>query len=166
VEIVNYKMETAPRAEREVWSWLGKVLETLSHDGMSSEESTVEKNGVEVVLRVKKLPWRRDMETELTFIDSQRLAPAGPFGRQGTTPKRRERGEAPGEARVEIGESDRKPVEGLPAVFYNQTWLRTRCPRSVAMKVSKEPFIWMTLLVGGNESADEGDNEGEQEGAE
>ncbi|KAG1769698.1 hypothetical protein EV702DRAFT_935060, partial [Suillus placidus] len=54
------------------WQWLQRLIETLGDNGMSSEESNVE-NDVEMVLLVKDMPWRREVERELNIIDHQRV---------------------------------------------------------------------------------------------
>ncbi|KAG1763757.1 hypothetical protein EDD22DRAFT_756650, partial [Suillus occidentalis] len=54
------------------WEWLQRLIKTLGDDGMSSAESDVE-NNVETVLRVKNMPWRREVERELNIIDHQRV---------------------------------------------------------------------------------------------
>ncbi|KAI6017279.1 hypothetical protein BKA83DRAFT_4017323, partial [Pisolithus microcarpus] len=56
----------------DAWKWLKDLITSLGERGMSSEESGVE-NEVEVVLRVKNLPWCRSIERELDLIDLQRL---------------------------------------------------------------------------------------------
>ncbi|KAI6128615.1 hypothetical protein EDD16DRAFT_1458983, partial [Pisolithus croceorrhizus] len=58
--------------DADAWKWLKDLTTTLGEHGMSSEESGIE-NEVEVVLRVKTLPWRRSVERELDLIDLQRL---------------------------------------------------------------------------------------------
>ncbi|KAF8120035.1 hypothetical protein EV363DRAFT_1084675, partial [Boletus edulis] len=55
-----------------VWQWLQSLIRLLGEHGMSSEESSVE-NGVENVLHVKKMDWRRNIDRELDIIDLQRL---------------------------------------------------------------------------------------------
>ncbi|KAH7917377.1 hypothetical protein BV22DRAFT_979951, partial [Leucogyrophana mollusca] len=59
-------------ADAMVWEWLKDIVERLGEDGMSSEESSVE-DEVDVVLRTKIMPWRRDISRELAIIDKQRL---------------------------------------------------------------------------------------------
>ncbi|KAG2748519.1 hypothetical protein P692DRAFT_201684653, partial [Suillus brevipes Sb2] len=54
------------------WEWLQKLIKTLGDDGMSSEESDVE-NNVEMVLWVKNMSWRHEVERELNIIDHQRV---------------------------------------------------------------------------------------------
>ncbi|KAG1789903.1 uncharacterized protein HD556DRAFT_1208589, partial [Suillus plorans] len=54
------------------WQWLQRLVKTLGDDGMSSEESDVE-NDVEMVLRVKNMPWCHEVERELNIIDHQRV---------------------------------------------------------------------------------------------
>ncbi|KAI6104993.1 hypothetical protein EDD17DRAFT_1463787, partial [Pisolithus thermaeus] len=64
------------------WKWLKDLTTTLGEHGMSSEESGIE-NEVEVVLRVKTLPWRRSVEQELDLIDLQQLLDDDIFAPQG-----------------------------------------------------------------------------------
>ncbi|KAG2126381.1 uncharacterized protein EDB93DRAFT_1053219, partial [Suillus bovinus] len=52
--------------------WLQQLIEMLGDDRMSSEESDVE-NDVEMVLRVKNMPWCCGVEKELNIIDHQRV---------------------------------------------------------------------------------------------
>ncbi|KAI5981631.1 hypothetical protein EDD15DRAFT_2147576, partial [Pisolithus albus] len=54
------------------WKWLQRLIITLGDHGMSSEESSVE-NGIENVLRVKKMEWRKNIDQELEIIDLQRI---------------------------------------------------------------------------------------------
>jgi hypothetical protein len=131
---VEHMVKNAPN-EREVWVWLSKVLRELGHDGMSSDESELD-DEVEVILKVKELPWRREMSRELDFIDKQRGC--GGFSKRGSAPMRRRRGQ--GEP------STRSPVTGLPAVLYDRQWLQGECPPEVEMKVSQQAFQWMNLV--------------------
>jgi hypothetical protein len=143
-------IKTAPN-EREVWVWLSKVLKELGHDGMSSDESELD-DEVEVILKVKKLPWRREISRELDFIDKKRGH--GGFSKRGSAPMRRQRGR--GEP------STRPPVTGLPAVLYDRRWLQGDCPPEVEMKVSREAFQWMNLVFD-TEGVGEADEEEDEE---
>ncbi|KAI5980351.1 hypothetical protein EDC04DRAFT_2618875 [Pisolithus marmoratus] len=54
------------------WKWLQRLINTLGEHGMSSEESSVE-NGIENVLRVKNLEWRKNINKELEIVDLQQV---------------------------------------------------------------------------------------------
>ncbi|KAF8588257.1 hypothetical protein K439DRAFT_1335653, partial [Ramaria rubella] len=53
-----------------IWEWLQRLVQLLGTDRMSSEESG-EEGDLEDVLRVKTIPWCRDLEKELAIIDQQ-----------------------------------------------------------------------------------------------
>ncbi|KAI5992984.1 hypothetical protein EDD15DRAFT_2136482, partial [Pisolithus albus] len=57
---------------RTLWQWLQRLINSLGEHGMSSEESSVE-NGIENVLRVKRMEWQRNIDKELDIIDLQRI---------------------------------------------------------------------------------------------
>jgi hypothetical protein len=134
---VRHKAKATRRGESELWKWLDKVLGQLGHDGMSSEDSEIE-DRINLVLRVRAMPWRREMGNELAYIDAQRVADKTIFGRQGMKPMKRIRGEGK--------DSKREPVEGLPSAFYNSTWLHGAAGREVKAKVSKMRFAWMNCV--------------------
>lgn len=114
------------------------MLERLGSDGMSSDESAVEDN-IEIVYRVKRLPWRRSIEKELDLIDAQRIRQPNPFGKQGSKPVRRFRHPA-------YPASTRKAVEGLPKAFYDEQWLLERDKRQKRMAISSEKFNWLSIV--------------------
>jgi hypothetical protein len=132
-----------------VWKWLSEVLKQLGHDGMSSDDSEIE-DDMDVILRVKRLPWRRDISKELEYIDSQRILETNPFSRKGARPMKRRRGE---------GVSTRAAMEGLPAIFYDQQWLREQCLAELELKVSNAAFQWLTLVFGQDDDGNLGDEE-------
>ncbi|KAI6098900.1 hypothetical protein EV401DRAFT_2146648 [Pisolithus croceorrhizus] len=70
-EMVKLKSEVQDD-DLQSWKWLQSLIKTLGKHGMSSEESSVE-NGVENVLRVKNMPWRRNIDRELEIVDFQRV---------------------------------------------------------------------------------------------
>lgn len=140
VQIINSKVsETANTDEEMVWEWLGNVIKTLGHDGMSSEESDIEED-IEVVLRVKKMPWRRDINKELHLIDSARLHAPKKFGAQGSKPMRRYRGS-------DNQVTNRAVVQGLPSTFYDGEWLRAQRNKWSVVKISREEFNWMNIIT-------------------
>ncbi|KAI5992126.1 hypothetical protein EDD15DRAFT_2124318, partial [Pisolithus albus] len=69
--IVATKSEV-PDDDLRSWQWLQRLINSLGEHGMSSEESSVE-NGIENVLRVKRMEWRRNIDKELDIIDLQRI---------------------------------------------------------------------------------------------
>jgi hypothetical protein len=135
ITIAKHKARTTRGQESKMWAWLGKVMDQLGHDGMSSEDSEIE-DQIDVVLRVHAMPWRQEMSNELAYIDSQRVRDNNIFGRQGMRPMKRIRGQG--------RESTREPVQGLPLAFYNQTWLNG--PRALEIKMKETPFTWMTCV--------------------
>ncbi|KAI5996399.1 hypothetical protein EDD15DRAFT_2131072, partial [Pisolithus albus] len=69
--IVATKSEV-PDDDLRSWQWLQHLINSLGEHGMSSEESSVE-NGIENVLQVKRMEWRRNIDKELDIIDLQRI---------------------------------------------------------------------------------------------
>ena len=134
--LVQGKIESADMGnEVAIWRWLLKVMETLTADGMSSEESDLDDN-VNVVFRTKRLPWRRNIDLELRIIDTERVHVPTNFGKSGAKPAMRSRG---GHDLV----SERDPVDGLPRRFYDDKWFESEGRK---MAVSKENFIWMKII--------------------
>lgn len=124
----------------DAWKWLKDLITSLGEHGMSSEESGVE-NEVEVVLRVKNLPWRRSIEQELDLIDLQRLLDGDIFAPQGARPLRRIR--APRNPA-----SARPAVKGLPIALYDRSWIAELSQRQLeALHIADIPFPWMKIAV-------------------
>lgn len=122
------------------WQWLQRLVKTLGDDGMSSEESDVE-NDVETVLRVKNMPWRREVERELNIIDHQRVLDDDIFSPQGSKPMKRIR--APGNPKT-----SRSPMTGLPKGLYNGEWISDLTEREVQrLEMSNETFRWIKVIV-------------------
>jgi hypothetical protein len=140
MQILDSKIEDGgPSDKSVVWKWLHKVIETLGHDGMSSDESSVE-DDIDMVFKVKTMPWRRDIEEELRIIDSERVRDPSIFGKQGSKPVKRRRA-------CEGLVSDREPVEGLPRAFYDDGWFDTKASGEVKRSIPQAPFQWMNLVV-------------------
>lgn len=140
-KIVNAQVEIwSGNVNQEPWVWLGKLLDHLGADGMSSEGSDVKPDSIQPTFTVKRLPWRRQMEHHMDLIDATRLQSGVVFGRQGSKPNPRVRGGTqPASDRVCIG---------LPRELYDATWfskLSARAQRK--LNVSDEPFEWLDLFA-------------------
>ena len=124
------------------WKWLKAVLVQLGHDGMSSEESNVDDSDIEVAYRPRVVPWRRDIENELKIIDDEYRRIVRTQNRRGPQPSRRIR-----DRRNAV--SQRDPVCGLPYIFYNEDWLRTKTNHYIrhTLKLSVERFKWRLLAI-------------------
>ncbi|KAG9310119.1 hypothetical protein JVU11DRAFT_9732 [Chiua virens] len=135
------KLKSEMRADDvQVWEWLSRLIKTLSHHGMSSEESVVE-NDIEHVLRVKQMSWRRCIDKELEIIDTERLLDSDIFARQGAKPVKRIRA-------YDNPESRRDPVPGLPMAMYDSAWISSLPQRELdALDVSPDTFPWMKVAT-------------------
>ncbi|KAI5990697.1 hypothetical protein EDC04DRAFT_2911880 [Pisolithus marmoratus] len=122
------------------WQWLGRLIKTLGEHGMSSEESAVE-NGVENVLRVKTMSWRRNIDRELEIVDLQRTVDIDIFSPQGSRPLRRIHA-------TENPTTKRDAVKGLPLALYDGAWIAglTECQKE-SLEISTAPFPWMKVAV-------------------
>jgi hypothetical protein len=139
--------------EAPIWTWLLNLVETLGPDGMSSEESEVGEDDINSVYRVKVLPWRRNIERELSLIDSERRQAHQVFARSGAMPVRRIR-------RADNPVSSRRPRKGLPRSLYDDTWIGSVPGRSLSMEVSKARFKWMEIIADGDGgNSDEGNSD-------
>lgn len=125
---------------QEPWAWLEKLLDRLGLDGMSSEGSDIEQDSIQSTFMVKRLPWRRRMERHMDLIDETRSQSAIVFGRQGSKPSPRVRGE-------NQPDSDRVCI-GLPRELYDTTWLNG-LPADARRKlnISDDPFEWLDLFA-------------------
>lgn len=132
----------SPEDELAIWTWLKELLDVLGADGMSSDESTTE--NLETVYRVKRLPWRREMASNLEKLDRVRILDKTLFNSQGHRPARRIRGD-------NNPVSDRKPKQGLPKALYNREWLdvQTEDYRELTLSVSEKSFKWLNLMTTG-----------------
>ncbi|KAI6125885.1 hypothetical protein EDD16DRAFT_1703002 [Pisolithus croceorrhizus] len=137
--IVTMKSEV-PDDDLHSWQWLQCLIKSLGEHGMSSEESSVE-NGIENVLRVKKMEWQKNIDKELEIIDLQQILDKDIFCSQGAKPLPRKR--AP-----DNPTSSRAPVTALPTALYNEEWISqlTEHQRE-SLKISKEPFPWMKIIA-------------------
>ena len=124
--------------EQAGWRFYEAMLQRLGTDGMSSDDS--EGGGLEeTTYRVRKMPWRRAMESDLATIDNERLIDADLFSQRGSKPGKR--------IRRDSLTSNRSPVLGLPKSLYNREWLKEQTPTWRRQNVSKEDFAWVRVVV-------------------
>ncbi|KAI6111143.1 hypothetical protein F5141DRAFT_1063499 [Pisolithus sp. B1] len=132
--------QEARLVEENLIQWLQHLIKSLGEHGMSLEESSVE-NGIENVLQVKKMEWRKNIDKELEIIDLQRILDKDIFCSQGAKPLPRKH--AP-----DNPTSSRAPVTALPAALYNEEWISQLTERQrESLKISKEPFPWMKIIA-------------------
>ena len=130
---------TNGEASCDAYKWLRDLVGKYGADGMSSEESDNETGQLQPTLRVKVMPWRRDIDHELGIIDKQRKN-TNAFNNQGSKPIHRER---------KYGNpvlSTRKPVPDLPEILYNREWLKGLDENERNMLgVTDGGFEWMNI---------------------
>ncbi|KAI6124736.1 hypothetical protein EDD16DRAFT_1893538 [Pisolithus croceorrhizus] len=138
-EMVKSKSE-AQDDDLQSWKWLRSLIKTLGEHGMSSEESSVE-NGVENVLRVKNMPWRRNIDRELEIVDFQCLLDTDIFSPQGSKPLTRKRS-------PDNPSTTRDVVKALPLALYDGAWFAQLTERQIeALNVPQQTFSWMKVVV-------------------
>ncbi|KAI6102774.1 hypothetical protein EV401DRAFT_2079834 [Pisolithus croceorrhizus] len=138
-EMVKSKSE-AQDDDLQSWKWLRSLIKTLGEHGMSSEESSVE-NGVENVLRVKNMPWHRNIDRELEIVDFQRLLDTDIFSPQGSKPLTRKRS-------PDNPSTTRDAVKALPLALYDGAWFAQLTERQIeALNVPQQTFSWMKVIV-------------------
>ncbi|TFK45213.1 hypothetical protein OE88DRAFT_1740496, partial [Heliocybe sulcata] len=122
----------------EGWKWLHELVTNLTEMGMSSEESDDE-NGV-AVFRVRALPWRRDIEKELSLVDALGSQRGSLYQKRGAKPAKRVRG-------TQLL-SSRPPAAGLPRALYRNEWWNEREDnyRRLTLGVPEKDFMWMNLV--------------------
>jgi hypothetical protein len=119
------------------WQWLKKLIKTLTHDGMSSDES--EQEGLELTYSTKTLPWRPDIRKELEKIDAVRMDQPTAYSSKGSKPVRRHWDE-----RNPI--STRQAVKGLPRNLYDEDWFEENPHLARKAQPSTEVFDWVQIL--------------------
>jgi hypothetical protein len=124
----------------EIWEWLQEMLEWYGQEGMSSDETDYE--GLEVVYRVKVLPWRRDVSGYLDIIDREcKLEDQMIYSRAGSKPTKCIRGD-------NHPTSNREALMGLPSTLYDSEWLDNLSQRKRAtLCISKERFEWLAIKL-------------------
>ena len=81
LSVVRFMTQTTGD-DLQIWQWLEKLLQWLTVNGMSSEDTDV---GIDRKYRVKILLWRREMGECLNLIDNQRHHDAG-YSQVGSKP--------------------------------------------------------------------------------
>ncbi|KAI6162415.1 hypothetical protein EDD17DRAFT_1757181 [Pisolithus thermaeus] len=138
-EMVKSKSE-AQDDDLQSWKWLRSLIKMLGEHGMSSEESSVE-NGVENVLRVKNMPWRRNIDRELEIVDFQCLLDTDIFSPQGSKPLTHKRS-------PDNPSTTRDAVKALPLALYDGAWFAQLTERQIeALNVPQQTFSWMKVVV-------------------
>lgn len=119
------------------WIFLHNLLEKLTAEGMSSDETEFEQETMQRVFRVKVLFWRRDISEYLAMIDSLRDDPEF-FSTRGSRGVRR---------LTKRDESRRSPTKSLPRVLYDDSWFEEvdERRRSLMLRVSKAEFKWLEM---------------------
>ncbi|GJJ15451.1 hypothetical protein Clacol_009729 [Clathrus columnatus] len=123
------------------WEWLLDVLKKLTPSGMSSKESN-DSNSLQTIYRVKIMPWRHNIDNELSIINGERRSEMAGFSPKGSllVPQ------------IHQGNlvSKRKPMTHLPRVFYDDEWYNLAASdiRERTLCVLWEQFEWLELMVG------------------
>ena len=81
LSIVSFMIRTAGD-DLQIWQWLEKLLQWLTIDGMSSEDTDI---GIDRKYRVKILLWQCEMDEYLDLIDNQRHHDVG-YSQAGSKP--------------------------------------------------------------------------------
>jgi hypothetical protein len=103
------------------WAAAYDTIRRLGVDGMSSDDSEIDRTLNLTVYRTRRMPWRRDMGGLLDLVDSHRPQRGSGYSKKGAEPAPR----LPGP-----GVSSRETPSGLPRVLYDRAWLAT-VPRLV-----------------------------------
>jgi hypothetical protein len=132
------KSEDAP--DTPIWEWLRRLIKTLGEDGTSSDESEVDEQTGSTIYRVHKMPWRRNVDFEISMIDKLRFHDKDLFSNKGSKPSPRLRSDR-------NQDSLRKtPPKGLPKAVYNSEWVAKQSRKDKRkLEISKKPFEWMSL---------------------
>jgi hypothetical protein len=143
VQIAEHMVNFKAVDDLRIWKWLLSLVKKLGPEGMSSEDSD-DNNDTEVVLRVKRLPWRRNIKKELGLIDAMRLKEKGIFGSQGSKPVKR----IPGDGWLI---STREAPRFLPKELYNEDWLKEQRFPHLNPGFSRSQFSWIEVegIAGG-----------------
>jgi hypothetical protein len=125
------------------WEWLKTVIETLGRDGMSSDESEVEDESSYPKFRIeymtKRMPWRKDISSELQILDEERWRDREIVRRRGAKP-------APRLRTRNAPKTTRLPPSNLPRAFYNDRWYaRLTREEKRDLTTSTTKFEWMTV---------------------
>ncbi|KAI6102803.1 hypothetical protein F5141DRAFT_1065430 [Pisolithus sp. B1] len=138
-EMVKLKSEVQDN-DLQSWKWLQCLVETLGEHGMSSEESSVE-NGVENVLRVKNMPWHRNIDWELEIVDFQCVLDIDIFSPQGSKPLTHKHS-------PDNPSMTHNAVRALPLALYDGAWITELTAHQFeALNIHQQTFPWMKVIV-------------------
>jgi hypothetical protein len=139
MHIIDRKIgERESPAAVEIWNWLRNLVDTLGHDGMSSEETSLGSD-IEVGLQVKRLLWRRKIEKELNLIDSAEKNIKG-YMKAGTKPMRQI-------CSNNHLVSSRTAVDGLPRLLYDDEWFKEDKRQELTLHIPDVQWDWMHITV-------------------
>jgi hypothetical protein len=132
-------------ADHRFWTWALSILKRYGADSMSSEESGVDdrlgRRGT--ILRVKIMPWRRQIENLIEVIESTKQTDRRLFCNRGPPPMDRIRPDH-NSLPSNWPRTSRAPVENLPFVFYDEKWFNSVSPevRRTTLHATSEEFNW------------------------
>jgi len=138
-KVIDIK-ESEDAADTPIWKWLRRLIKTLGEEGTSSDESDVDEQTGHTIYRVHKMPWRRNVDFEISMVDKMRFRDKDLFSNKGSKPSPRLRSDRNQDS------SRKTPPKGLPKAVYNNEWIakQSRLEKR-RLEISKEPFEWMTL---------------------
>ncbi len=125
--------------QAEIWGFLFDLVDLLGADGMSSDESDLDDDGVTEIGKVKIMPWRVPRTVDfMEMIDRYRKHPETRSlkGNKGMNRVRSERHNI----------SRRPHVEGLPLALYKDAW-RTIQPVSIQNRLQSVQTRWKWLDI-------------------
>jgi hypothetical protein len=114
-----------------LWQQAKRIIGELGVEGMSSDERSPE-DGTAGKLRVKNMPWRRNVFNLLEAVDGERLIDAELYSKRGSRPLPRVR-------KNFYPSSRRDPVCGLQESLYDDEWLGQQEKEFVVMKLRPRP---------------------------
>jgi len=118
------------------WKFLEELVCGLGQHGMSSDKTDGDEHHI---IRVRRKPWRRNIERQLAMIDGvKKQWPLLFFRRQG-----------PGRQDKLRDVLENRPVSksptpiGLPLAMFDRDWYKARTPYAKrSLQVSETQFIW------------------------
>jgi hypothetical protein len=138
-EVCQEQINNADDAQtKESWEFLLSTFTLFGTRIVSSDESDSETERSQT-FRVRKLPWRRNMDHQLATIEDIRLNQP----KRGAKPLRRRR-DAPGTGLT----STRAVPTGLPQDLYDPTWLQdqNRAFRKRLAIDTTTPYVWKEIM--------------------
>ncbi|KAF8881511.1 hypothetical protein CPB84DRAFT_1751171 [Gymnopilus junonius] len=122
----------------DAWKWSQKLVKTLSLDGISSDESDIDDDGM-VILHPRKMPWHPDVKLVMKVVDKQSLVDKDVFLQKWAKPGYRSK-------RLTRGLSRHNAPTGHPRALYSEEWLKKLSTKKrCKLMISKKEFHWMKL---------------------